>query len=171
MFTIAVARFVDKSQLFSTPPPIVPTILSLSVCPSIKTEISGFSANTFPKALTAFFPSVPTVQLPDSNNNLFSIETYTFPFLCSTDKPFPSNAFKAFDKDSFNLFIAASLSAIIFSNSAKRVEEASKSVFNLFKRSCSALRAFCFASNSANNSRFFFMLLSKASLLFFSSAA
>ena len=31
MFTIAVARFVDKSQLFSTPPPIVPVILSLSV--------------------------------------------------------------------------------------------------------------------------------------------
>ena len=31
IFTIAVARFVDKSQLFSTPPPIEPVILSLSV--------------------------------------------------------------------------------------------------------------------------------------------
>ena len=72
---------------------------------------------------------------------------------------------------SFSFFMAASLSAIIFSNSAKRVDDFNKSAFNLFHLSCSAAIAFCLASNSANNSRFFLILASKASLLSFSNAS
>jgi len=64
IFTMAVALLVDKSQLSSMPPPMFPKILSLSVCPSIKTVMSGFCAKTLPTSTTAFLPSEPTAQLP-----------------------------------------------------------------------------------------------------------
>ena len=159
--TIAVALLVDKSQLFAIGPE--PAYGSSSVCPSIRTERSGLSPRTFPNSTTAFLPSVPTAQLPELKSSLFSIETYTFPFFCSTVKPLPSKPFKAFDKVSFSLRIDSSLAAIISSSSFNRLAV-------LSRLACSSANFFDFASNCANNSRFLFIFFSNASLLFFSRA-
>ena len=67
------ARFVDKSQLDSNCP--LGEKGTLSVCPSIKIEMSGFSSKTEANSRRAFFPWGSMFQRPDLNRSLFSMET------------------------------------------------------------------------------------------------
>jgi hypothetical protein len=89
---------------------------SLSVCPSIKTAISGFSPNTLPNH--RFLPSDPTDHYLVEKQFVLHRDIY-FTVFCSTVSPLPSNPFKALDKVSLTFALLLLLQQSVL-NSCKR---------------------------------------------------